>query len=534
LFRKFEDSNIAAASDTGTAHRRVLVAALFHETHAFLEGTTGWDAFKIHRGDEMLQLSGEASPLGGVLEFANAHGWHVLPTISAAAVPSATVADDVWTRYWDEFASLAKPHLQEGIDAVFLVLHGAMVCESVRDVEGEFLRRLRVLLNSRELPVFGVFDLHANLSSAMADESNCLVAYRENPHWDARDSAVRAAGLLANALHSGDRPHQVIARLPIVWPPTGTASSVEPMKRLLALARQLEAEHPTFYCVNVVPGFAFSDTVDTGVRFGISTIGTKDEALAALDRLSILALELAECGNVVESNLGMVLQDIVDHPVSGLTVLAEPTDNIGAGAPGDGTGLLRGLIQYEIQRAAICLCDPQSVLRLENRLMGEVVTLDLGGRGSRFDAGPLTLDCELRLLSDGLFELEDKQSHLASLFGSRFDMGRAAVVRHAGITILLTSQRTPPMDLGQWHHMGVAVEDYSVVGVKAAVAHRRAYDAIAVCHFWVDTPGPCSSRLERFAYENIERPCYPFDLLATIKSQFVCPSELPNSKSTVP
>ena len=109
-------------------------------------------------------------------------------------------------------------------------------------------------------------------------------------------------------------------------------------------------------------------------------------------------------------------------------------------------------------------------------------SLAIGGRGSRLDAGPLTLEVELLRLGDGKFELEDKQSHLAGMGGDRFDMGPCAVVRHEGLTILLTTHKTPPFDLGQWRSQGMEPTKFSIIVVKAAVAasprlrsHRHAH-----------------------------------------------------------
>jgi microcystin degradation protein MlrC len=84
-------------------------------------------------------------------------------------------------------------------------------------------------------------------------------------------------------------------------------------------------------------------------------------------------------------------------------------------------------------------------------------------------------------------------------------------VRHAGIRILLTSRKTPPFDLGQWRSQGVNPEELSVIGVKAAVAHRRAYDPIAHASYTVDTPGPCSSNLRGFPFRHVRRPVFPLD-----------------------
>jgi microcystin degradation protein MlrC len=95
--------------------------------------------------------------------------------------------------------------------------------------------------------------------------------------------------------------------------------------------------------------------------------------------------------------------------------------------------------------------------------------------------------------------------------GDRFDMGPCAVVQHGGLTILLTSHKTPPFDLGQWRSQGIEPTQLSVIAVKAAVAHRRAYDPIATRMFWVDTPGPCTSNLRSLPYRHVRRPIHPLD-----------------------
>ncbi|MEY4198555.1 MAG: hypothetical protein RLZZ265_295, partial [Verrucomicrobiota bacterium] len=124
---------------------RVLIAGLFHETHTFLEGSTGLTDFEVRRGEELLACTGDASPLGGILESAQRFGWTVLPTVDFRASPSATVQDEVVETFWEEFCRRAEPELQRGVDGICLVLHGAMTSTSLPDVEGELLARLRAL-----------------------------------------------------------------------------------------------------------------------------------------------------------------------------------------------------------------------------------------------------------------------------------------------------------------------------------------------------------------------------------------------------
>ncbi len=496
---------------------RIFIAGLFHETHTFLDGTTTWNDFQIVRDAEMLTQKGESSPLGGALEVAEQLGWNVVPALSAAAYPSAIVQDEVFERYWTEFsAALAKCIASGPLDGIFLILHGAMTCETIDDVEGVLLERLTGQLqptqenSSKAIPIFGIYDLHANFTPRMAQFSHCLVSYRENPHADARESAVRAVRLLDRCLKTSELPRTLLAQPAIVWPPTGTGTASDPMKTLLKTARQLQADHPSFQEVNVTAGFAFADTFDTGVSFGVVTTGDDDEAKSALKRLCDEALQLAPLGDVIERPVDDVLAELPRNE-PGLTVVVEPSDNIGGGAPGDCTGLLRAFIRHGFTNTAICICDPDSVRRLQGRSPGVQIELAIGGRGSRLDPGPVALTVKYVRTCDGHFELRDRQSHLASMVGDHFNMGDCAIVEYEGITILLTSVKTPPMDLGQWLHVGLDPSRFSFVGVKAAVAHRRAWDPISRGNVWVSTPGPCSSDLKQLPYKKLRRPVFPLD-----------------------
>lgn len=477
---------------------RVFVAGLFHETHTFLDESTCLQQFQIRRGRELLACTGDSSPLGGVLQCFHRWGWEVAPGVDYRAVPSGTVDDAVVESFWEDCSS----RWEVGIDAVLLILHGAMVSQSLRDVEGEMLDRIRGLPGASRLPLFGVYDLHANFSAAMAAAADGLVAYRQNPHADARQAAVRAAELLRRHFETREKPVMVHRGTRLIWPPTKTGTADDPMRSLEQLARDLERQHASIWTVNVNAGFAYADTPDTAVSFQIVTT---DPAAAEplLDQLQAKAEELNATAAADDQPVDVVMRQLA-KPVRGLTVLVEPSDNIGGGAPGDATGLLRALLEHRISEAAICINDPVAVAKACDHVGGQV-RLAIGGKGSRFDAGPVDLLVEVVSCRDGRFPLEDKQSHLASMSGDMFDMGPCAVVRHGGMLILLTSHKTPPFDLGQWRSQGIEPTELKAIVVKAAVAHRKAYDPITARSFRVDTPGPCRSDLSQFDYRHALR-----------------------------
>jgi microcystin degradation protein MlrC len=492
---------------------RIYLANVFHETHTFLSERTDLDAFRVCRGNEILSRRGDGSPVDGVLSSADRHGWTIVPGPGYVATPSGTVCHQVFERFWADVAASLRPALADGLDAIFLVLHGAMVTDQEQDPEGELLARIRSLDGAAELPIFGVLDLHANLTQRMASVSDGLVAYRENPHTDAYESAVRAADLLARCLAGAGLPRTFAVHAPVVWPPTGTGTADRPMRDLEQLARDIEAAEPDIWAVNVVAGYAYADVRDAGVAFSVVTGGTGSPA-GILERLVETAVALRELGVPQELSIDEVLSRLPKEG-PGPILLVEPADNIGGGAPGDGTGVLRALLRHRIAPSCVIINDPQAVSALHRVPVGSRARAFIGGKLNPFDQGPAEIEVEVVSRSNGRFELEDRQSHLASVMGTTIDMGPSLVVRANGVTILLTSRKTPPFDLGQLRSQGIEPRSMRAIGVKAAVAHRRVYEPIAAASYTVATPGPCPSDLRVLPYHRLRRPVFRLDLLAS-------------------
>ena len=479
---------------------RVLVAGLFHETHTFLDETTGLLGFQERLGQELCDARGDGSPLAGVIEVADARGWEVVPTIDLRATPSGIVDDAVFARFWSEFAAVAAPELARGtIDGICLVLHGAMVTGSCDDVEGEIIDRIRALPGGDNVPICGVLDLHGNISRRTIERTQGLVAYRCNPHTDACAAARRGAELLDRILESGRWPTSHWARAPIIWPPTGTGTADDPMRTLTSMAREIEDGDSEIACVNVFSGFSFADTPDTGVSFSITTFGHPDVAQAQLRRLVDWANAHREQGLVVPPPLADVMPRVLQHVAAGETpvILVEPADNIGGGAPGDTTELLQAFIEHEIADSVVVINDPAAVVIAQRIGVGGECELSIGAKLSARFCEPVVARVRVLSLTEGRFELEDHHSHLASMCGIHIDMGASAVVQAGCVRILLTTRKTPPFDLGQLRSQGIDPARCSVIAVKAAVAHRRAYDPITRVTYTVDTAGPCSSDVSR-------------------------------------
>ncbi|WP_298710357.1 M81 family metallopeptidase [Chitinophaga sp.] len=482
----------------------VFVSGFFHETHTFLRERTGLGAFRdlaLHHGSEILSRNeGNGSPMDGFLSYAAAAGWKVIPGIQMAAMPSGMAEDAVFDYFREHFFAALEVHWQQ-IDAVYLVVHGAMVCESTPDVEGRLLEELQFFFSRRgkQVPVVAVLDLHANVSQKMIDNSTCLYGYRENPHTDAREAAVKAAAFLQE-IWEQPGVRQVFHATPYIAPPAGQGSAADPMRALLRRAAAIEAANPHVLCINIWAGFAYADIPDCGFSFSCCTRGSAAEAATWLESL----------GQELETHLSSAypyehtLEAVLTLPgLQAPVLLIEASDNIGGGTPGDGTGILAPLLATTETGIVAVINDPEAVQDCIYVGIGATCTLAVGGKTDSFHGEPVAFTGTVINLTNGRFELENKNSHLASITGAFVNMGPCAVVQNRQATVLLTTFKTPPMDLGQLRSQGITPETAQFIIVKAAVSHKQAYDPIAGDAFYIDSPGLCTSNLLRLPYRHI-------------------------------
>lgn len=490
--------------------KTVLFGGLYHETHTFLADKTGMAQFEdggIHIGRAALDKNrGNGSPSAGFIDYAENAGWRIIPTIQMAAQPAGKVTEDVVDLFFEHFLAGLDRHITE-IDGIFLVLHGAMVSEGSDDVEGLVIKTIRDRLKAARrdnLPVGAVLDLHGNISQVMVENSTVLRAYRENPHTDAYESAVAAAELLDRAF-SEPNIRALHRSTKYVISPVGVGSANDPMRSVLAAARAIEASDPDILTINVMAGYAYSDIPDCGFSLNLVTKGPVAAAEKHLDTLVGVLEANIEAGYPHEDDLATALTKAdALPPGTGPILLIEPADNIGGGTPGDATGLLGPLLETGRKNILAALADREAVAKCFAAGEGAKVSLLIGGKTDAHHGAPIPFTGTVQHLSDGVFQLENPKSHLASMGGTTIRMGRCAVIANDQAKILLSERKTAPMDLGQYHSQGLRPEDATYVVIKAAVSHRAAYDAIQRASFYVDSPGLCTSDLSRLPFTKLQ------------------------------
>jgi microcystin degradation protein MlrC len=458
---------------------RIAVGGFLHETNTFAPTKATYDDF-VHGGgwpsmalgpDVLTVMRNINVALAGFVEAAEVRGWELVPTISAAATPSAHVTKDAYER-------IAKV-LVEGIaaagpvDAVYLDLHGAMVAEHLDDGEGEILARVRRVIG-KDLPLVASLDLHANVTPEMVEHADALIAYRTYPHVDMADTGRAAANHLALLLSTKQRFAKAFRQLPFLIPISWQCTNDQPTKSIYQKLAALTSEAvPT---LSFAPGFPAADFCHCGPS--VFAYGrTQADADAAADNIAavIEGHEDDFDGRIFSPDEGvlhaMELAKTAKKPI----VIADTQDNPGAGGDSDTTGMLRALVRNNAQRAAIgVICDPASARAAHAAGVGATVTLALGGKSGIPGDAPYKETFVVERLSDGQFVAP------GPYYGGRdMDMGLSAALRIGGVRVVVSSHKAQLADRSMYRYVGIEPSEQAILVNKSSVHFRADFEPIA-------------------------------------------------------
>ena len=492
---------------------RVLSAEISHETNTFNVRPTDLRAFEdryLLDGPAAVSARGDANTeLAGLLDMGRAYGWQVTHAGSAAAGPGGRVTRAA-------FDALCAPLLAQaaagGWDGAFLILHGAMVAEGHDDGEGEILRRLRAVVGP-DLPVAVTLDPHANVSPEMCERAQILVSYTTYPHVDIRATGRRAAALLHRAMAGEVRPATLRAHRPMLEEANGGRTDLGPMIERHALGRAAEARSDIL-AVSVNGGFPCADVAFVGP----TVLVTHDLAAPGPVSPAAVAEEIADDiwerrHEALNTYLTVREAAAVAAGWTGTSplVIADYADNPGAGAYGDSTNLLAALLGAGVAGACFGpMIDADAARALQAEAVGACLTLPLGGRTApEFGGGPLEVTGTVLWRGSGAVIGTGP-----ILGGLARDFGPTAVLRVAGIDILIVSVAHQMLDLAQFETFGIDPRTRSCIALRSMQHFRAAFAPIAGRIVVCDSGALGTVDYAAFDYVRAARPIHPLDAMA--------------------
>jgi microcystin degradation protein MlrC len=491
---------------------RIAIGQLWQETNTFNPIPTtraDFEQFGVLRGADLVEQMADTNELGGFIQSLRV--WPVRPEIVGLvrlpAWPGGTATHETFEWLRDELVAALRHALP--VDAVLLALHGALVSETVPDVEGAILHALRSVIG-RGVPLVATLDLHANVTWPMIEAADALVLYHTAPHIDVFETGQRGAAVLRRILVEGARPVTAFQRLPFVVP-AERANTQDPASVSFVLRQQLQEleANPAILSAGLATVQPWLDIPDLG---GAVLVVANGDADLARSKCAALAAEVWQRRQEYLPELVPVEEAVrqAHEEPRGLVVLSDSADSTTSGAPGDSTWVLRELLKYSWPRPAlVTLVAPDVVQEAQRRGEGAEWVASLGGvRDGRFSQ-PLSVPARVVQLFDARFVMS---GHLAR--NLKIDLGRSAVLRSGDVHIVVTSRSGPHFAPEFFQSAGLDPFAAGVLVAKSPCGFRAAYAARAARILVVRAPGCAPSDFWRYDYRRIDRPLWPWDEIA--------------------
>lgn len=491
---------------------RIVTGGIAQETNTFQwEPTTLADfqkgSSRIERGQQILDLENTNLIYGGIVSEARAQGVELVPTTYGHAVPGGRVSREAFDTMRDEILDGIRASLP--VDGVILGIHGAMALEHNDDGEGPLITAVRELVGP-EVPIVAPLDLHTNLSDEMMSEATAFVGYKEYPHIDMRETGQAAVRLLIRTIKGEVTPVMAHVRVPLIAPNQSMVTTWQsPLKKVIDRAVEIESE-PGVLSATVLGGFPFADIPFAGVATIVVADGDKHVAQRYANELARMCWDLREEFTIHPTPIPDAIAEAMAGEPGSVYVLADISDSGASGTAGDGTAILKGLIDANARSAAVAqIMDREAVEACVAAGVGATVTLTVGGKHDGLHGDPVEVTGMVRLIHEGRFPMSGIMGS-----GTTASRGKTVVLEiggPGGIELQLTALRGHPNDLNFFRAFGIEPTERRMLVLKSAAHFRAAFEPIATRVIEVDAPGISSPKLETFNHTALRRPIYPLD-----------------------
>lgn len=476
---------------------RVYVGGLMHEANAFSPVATPPEAFAQAPHHDAALRPDDWFGYGDLIGAVRSAGDTAVPGVFFSATPSgpcsaATFAEHQARLLCDLAAALP-------VDAVLLFLHGAQTAQGEDDCAGRIAARVRDLVGPG-VPIGVLLDLHANVTLRLLGSADLVAACKEYPHTDFGAVASRIWARLKRA-------RQPLARawLPVAAFPASTTTR-GPMQQFVAALHAAEAE-PGIHSVSAIHGFPHADVPHASA--GVLVYADSPQAAtrtAARLRAAFFEAIVAAAADAPGLTLAKAMEQVRGRGGQRL-LIAERSDNPGAGGAGDATHLLHALREAQVGRVGLALLhDPAAVALAQTAGVGNRVTITLGGKANALSGPPFAMQATVRMI---------RKDAVQSVFDSAAvqPLGTSVLLEEGGMNIIVNTIRQQPFTPDVFTQHGIDAREMDVIVVKSTNHFYNGFAPLVDRVIYCDAPGSATEDLAALPYRRLTRPVWPLDPL---------------------
>lgn len=429
-----------------------------------------------------------------VTDFLTERGVEIIPTIYAHALPGGAVVKSDFLRLADELVD-AIPN--EGIDGVWLYLHGAMYVEEIGSGDTYILRKVRQKVGDN-IPISVALDFHADNTDEFIALANCITGFRTAPHTDHRETQIRAAKLLLECIEKNILPSPQIARANVVICGDAVQTSNEPLKSIMELAEDMEKNDDGILCVQVFNGQPWIDEPYMGPSFVVTHESDTD---LAKEYANTLAKKFYDCRH----DFGFLTEatEAEEAILRAMTAsekqvfISDSGDNTTAGAAGDNAFMINRINKLGAKNVLIAgIADKEACDACYAANIGDELTLSVGAS--------LDSNSENATITGKLIHKGDILSYTGG------SAGNSATLDCGDFTIVITANRAALCRPDIFESIDLDFSPFKIVVVKLGYLFPELAE-IAERSILAFTPGSSTERLEDMNMKNIRRPMFPLE-----------------------
>jgi microcystin degradation protein MlrC len=348
------------------------------------------------------------------------------------------------------------------------------------------------------------------MTPAMIDHATVISIYRTTPHIDMYQTGQRTAETLLNHLNGACRAKMVARRIPLMANLERMGDNMPPMKDLIAMLGQMEADAPDILIAGLSGGHPFTDLAPGGMTAVFVTNDNPAAGETAAEKLLKAAWEKRE-GLIYRAEPYRTTLEYAKSLGEGPIVMADSGDIPSSGGFGADMTVLKAAIDMGFEDMIVGpIFDPESAGTMYEAGEGREVNLALGGKMEvplmGYASQPLQIDGTVQTISDDPILLTGPM-----LGGLTISLGKMAVLSTGTMEILVTEKRGEALDLGIFTHMGLDPQTRKYTLVKSRQHYKAAFEPIARHMMWVCGPGPTQPDFKGFQFQHIDRPVFPLD-----------------------
>ena len=482
---------------------RIFTASLATETNTFSPVPTDLASFKgafyAGPGQHPATPTLCSSPMVVLRRCATAEGLTLIEGTAAWAEPGGLIQRQTYEHLRDEI--LAQLGAALPVDGVILGLHGAMVAQGYDDCEGDFLERLRALVGPHTL-IACEMDPHSHLTPRRVAACNIIACFLEFPHTDFYERGEHVVQLALAALRKHINPviSSFDCRMIAVLP-----TSREPMRGFVDRLKALEGQDGVL-SISVVHGFMAADVPEMGTRILVITDNDKAKGDAVAQQLGreLFALRRQTLMEIMDVDAGLDAAVAANAATpTRPAVIADVWDNPGGGVAGDGTVILREILQRGIKSVGVAtIWDPLAAIFCHAAGEGATIDLRFGGKAGPQAGAPIDATVHvLRCVEEGW----------QSFGQSKVPLGKTAVVRVQGteVDIVINTNRTQTFEPDIFTNLGIDPLRKSLLLIKSTNHFYAGFAPIAACVIYVAAPTSYPSDPRMTPYKKLTRPLWP-------------------------